>query len=174
MRKEIAFFSLEKAAKRIENSIIKRMEEDPLEEEANIEKEINLVSNFEMIMCQFADSGRVTRGIFSPNSLYYATAGGSGECQIWHIPSCQLASKLIGHINRVNDIVFHPQAFLSLPENAPNIFTASSDNSIKMWNFAPPKEAFSCVDFAKHEDRVNRIVVHPLGKYFISTSHDKT
>ena len=44
---------------------------------------------------------------------------------------------LTGHLNKVIDIAFHPEACSTLNKDGPNIATASSDNTVRLWTFDP-------------------------------------
>ena len=172
---KIASFSLKNSAKRIESSKIKRITIDPLEEEDLIDNEVKRVLDFEISMCQYADTGNITKGNFSPNQQYYATAGASGQCKIWSIPECELKCQLIGHTNRANNINFHPKSTINLSPDSPvNVCTVASDNCVKLWSLNFDLDQQKCISFEKHEDRVNSAIFHPLGNYMFTVSHDKT
>jgi len=74
----------------------------------------------------------------------------------------------------VNHIKFHPRATIDLPENGPNIGTASADGRVRLWTLNPEYEFQQSIVFKGHEDRVNYMEFHPTGKYFGSSSHDMT
>lgn len=56
----------------------------------------------------------------------------------------------------------------------PNIATCSNDNTIKLWSFNPESKTQKCATFKGHEDNVNQVDFHPMGKIIASTSNDKT
>lgn len=174
-RLEIAKDSLRNAAMRIEKSKIKKITIDPLEEEDIIDNEMKIVSTFEMKMCQFGDSSSLIRGHFLYDQSLFSTSGGSGVCKIWSIPNCELRTKLMGHCNRVNDIKFHPQALNQLSPNLyGNLATVASDNTARLWTLDLERPNQKNIILKGHEDRVNRLLFHNLGKHLITTSHDKT
>ena len=74
---------------------------------------------------------------------------------------------LKGHSDRVNSISFHPFSLSSIPKVGPNIATASSNCTFKIWTCNLDWEEKKCVTFKGHEDRVNYVD-------FASTSHDTT
>ena len=175
IRMEIAKDSLRTAAMRIEKSKIKKITIDPLEEEDLIDNEMKQVATFEMKMCQFGDCSSLIRGHFLADQSLYGTSGGSGDCKIWSIPDCGLATKLMGHCNRVNDIKFHPMARNGLgPSLYGNIATVASDNTARLWTLDLEKHNQKNVILKGHEDRVNRLLFDNRGSHLITTSHDKT
>lgn len=171
-RLEIAQYSLKQAAIRIEKSKIKKETIDPIEEEEIIDQELKQIPQFESSMCQFADPSCVSKGVFSPDTKYYATSGWSGLCKVWKIPDCSLQTTLLGHSNRAIDIQFHP---LFGKENTPvSLATSGADNTVRLWPLQEEEEFQKSTILKGHEDRVNKVRFHPMGKYVVSTSHDKT
>eukprot|EP01017_Pseudomicrothorax_dubius_P043390 TRINITY_DN7216_c0_g2_i1.p1 TRINITY_DN7216_c0_g2~~TRINITY_DN7216_c0_g2_i1.p1 ORF type:complete len:523 (-),score=97.80 TRINITY_DN7216_c0_g2_i1:10-1578(-) len=173
-RLEFADFSLKRAAVRIERSKLKKLTVDPLEEEAVIDKEVARFSDLDMLRCEFADTSIASRGVFSPDAQLYATSGWSGACRVWAIPNCEMKAELTGHLSKAIDLTFHPQSCLTLAPSAPNIATASVDCTIRLWSLDFEATRQTSHVLKGHEDRVNRIRFHPLGKQIFSTSHDKT
>jgi len=90
------------------------------------------------------------------------------------IPDLKMKFLLKGHADRVNSIAFHPFSLSSIPKIGPNIATASSDCTVKIWTCNDEWEEQKCVTFKGHEDRVNYVDFHPMGRVIASTSHDKT
>lgn len=56
----------------------------------------------------------------------------------------------------------------------PNISTCSLDTEIKLWSFNPELKIQKCATFKGHEERVNHVEFHPIGKIIASASNDKT
>jgi U4/U6 small nuclear ribonucleoprotein PRP4 len=173
-RFEITKDSLKRAALRIEHSKIKKITIDPLEEEDLIDNEVLQVNDFDLSMCQYGDSSALSRGAFSHDSKYYATAGSTGQCKIWSVPDCGEVTHLNGHLIKVNDVVFNPTMERLSPNSPGCLATASSDTTVRLWTFDKENKYQESVCLKGHEDRVNRLVFHNLGKHLISTSHDKT
>ena len=119
--------------------------------------------------------GSLIRGSFIKDGSLFASSGGSGDCKVWSIPECELRTKLMGHVGRVNDIKFHPNALnASTHEVYGKIATASSDNTVRLWTMDFERSIQKNLILKGHEDRVNRILFHNLGTHLISCSHDKT
>lgn len=79
-------------------------------------------------MSQFGDTSNISKGEFSQNNEFFATAGGSGACKVWTVPNCDVKTELNGHITKVHDIKFHPLSTIGLDEESyANIATCSSD-----------------------------------------------
>lgn len=171
-RLEIAKFSMKQAAIRVEKNKIRRETIDPIEEEELIDRELEMIPKFEISMSQFADSSCASKGCFSSDGKYFATSGWSGLCKVWSVPDCNLSSTLLGHINRAIDIQFNP---LFGQENT-RIALASSgaDNTVRLWPLEEGEEFQKGTVLKGHDDRVNKVRFHPMGKHVISTSHDKT
>jgi len=74
----------------------------------------------------------------------------------------------------VNHIKFHPRSTIDLPEDGPNLATASADRRIRLWSLNPEYEFQKSEIFKGHDDRANYVEFHPTGKYFASSSHDMT
>ena len=175
IRIQIAKESLKNASIRIEHSKIRKITIDPLEEEDILDNEMKKVACFEMKMCQFGDTSSLIRGSFIKDGSLFASSGGSGDCKVWSIPECELRTKLMGHVGRVNDIKFHPNALnASTHEVYGKIATASSDNTVRLWTMDFERSIQKNLILKGHEDRVNRILFHNLGTHLISCSHDKT
>ena len=117
----------------------KRAEVDRLQEEQEIEDYLNAIGPYEIKETQYADERCVSRGCLSPDEELFATSGWSGTCKVWGIPDCQLRTELKGHKDMVKCIKFHPMAG-SIPPNAPNVATASADQTVKLWSLNPEFE----------------------------------
>jgi len=110
----------------------------------------------------------------APNEELFATSGWSGVAKIWGIPDCELRTELRGHTDRINSIKFHPFSTVHLPEDGPNVATASADGKVRVWSLNPEFEFQRSIVLDGHEDIVNYVDFHPLGKHIASTSNDKT
>ena len=172
-RQEIAKYSLKEAAIRVEKNKIKKETIDPIEEEELIDRELEEIPKFEMSMCQFADPSCVSKGCFSPDTKYFATSGWSGLCKVWSIPDCNLKTTLLGHSNRAIDIQFSP-FFGKEGNTSVSLATSGADNTVRLWPLQEEEEFQKSMILKGHEDRVNKVRFHPMGKHVISTSHDKT
>jgi len=112
--------------------------------------------------------------VFSPNQQYFATSGWSGICKIWTLPDCKLKTTMLGHSNRCIDITFHPFSGISQSENTVNLASCGADNTVRLWSLDENEEFQKGIVMKGHEDRVNKVRFHPMGKHAVSTSHDKT
>lgn len=93
---------------------------------------------------------------------------------MWGVPDCELRTELRGHTDRVNCIRFHPDSTIALPENGPNVATASADCKIRLWSLNPEFEFQKSLVLGGHDDTVNYVDFHPMGKHVASSSNDKT
>jgi len=54
------------------------------------------------------------------------------------------------------------------------LVTASADGSVRLWSLDPQFELQKSHVLKGHEDTVNFVEFHPIGKHIASSSHDKT
>ena len=90
------------------------------------------------------------------------------------MPDCEIRTELKGHTDRVNSIKFHPLSTINLPEDGPNIATGSADCKVRLWSLNPEYEFQKSIIIGGHEDVVNYVDFHPMGKFLASSSNDKT
>ena len=136
---------------------------------------MNAIGKYDVIGSQYADDRCVARGHLSPDESLFATAGWSGNCKIWGIPDCLFRTDLKGHRDRVCCIRFHPYALTGMiPENGPNLATASADCTVRLWSCNPEYEEQKSIVLRGHEDTVNWVEFHPMGKHIGTASNDKT
>ena len=95
-------------------------------------------------------------------------------CKVWGVPDCELRTELRGHTDRVNCIKFHPYSTVALPDDGPNLATASADCSVRLWSLNPEFKYQKSIELKGHEDVVNNVDFHPMGRHIVSTSNDKT
>mmetsp|Transcript_5507 Transcript_5507/g.9356 ORF Transcript_5507/g.9356 Transcript_5507/m.9356 type:complete len:159 (+) Transcript_5507:676-1152(+) len=136
---------------------------------------INGVPQYDVQESQYADTRSVSRGALSPNEDLFGTSGWSGDCKVWGIPDCLLKTTLKGHRDRVVSIRFHPTSTKSMDSKALcNMATSSADKSVRLWSLDPEQQFQKSVEIKGHEDTVNFVEFHPMGKHIISSSHDHT
>ncbi len=172
-RMEIAKYSFPRSAYRIELAKKKFMEIDRIQEGLEYESFLEEQKDFEFISSQFADERGCSRGKLAPGDNYYAVAGVSGICTVLDVPNLNKVTYLKGHSDKVNCVAFHPGFLKEIPKKGPNIATCSNDSLVKIWSFDTSLENQLSVSL-KHEDRVNMVEFHPMGRYLASTSHDRT
>jgi len=172
-RIDIAKYSFLRGAYRIELAKKKFMEIDRIQEGIEYESFLEEHKNFEFISSQYADERGCSRGKLSPEDQYFAVAGISGLCTVLDIPNLNKVTQLKGHTDKVNCVAFHPGFLKEIPKKGPNIATCSNDCLVKIWSFDNSLENQLSISL-KHEDRVNMLEFHPMGRYLASTSHDKT
>lgn len=119
---------------------MKQNEMDRAREEKDIEDYLNGIGHYTVKESQYADERCASRGTLSPNEELFAVSGWSGNCKVYSVPDCELRTELKGHLDRVNYIKFHPYSTIHLPEDAPNIATASADGRVRLWSLNPDYE----------------------------------
>ena len=101
------------------------------------------------------------------DAVLLIVAGFRGIIKLIDCRTCKLVGALLGHGNHVNELMVHPKD--------PNLlFSASRDESLRMWNL----KTRTCVTiFAGeqgHRDQVLSVDVHHLGSSIVSASMDNT
>lgn len=171
----IAKFSLPRAQRRLEYERFLRADvEKQMAEDRETENYLNSIGNYEVKESQYGDERAVSRGCIAPNEEFFATSGWSGTCKVWGVPDCEIRTELRGHTDRATSIKFHPHSTITLPEDGPNLATSSADFTVRLWSLNPEYEFQKSIVLNGHEDCVNQVDFHPLGKHIASTSNDKT
>eukprot|EP00743_Colponemidia_sp_Colp-15_P004422 GILK01004768.1.p1 GENE.GILK01004768.1~~GILK01004768.1.p1 ORF type:complete len:563 (-),score=101.60 GILK01004768.1:117-1679(-) len=170
-RLKIARSSVPLAHERIAAAKKRRVQEDPLEEEAKMEAEVKRLRTFVIECSQIGDERYLQCGSFAPSGAVYATGSVTSLIKLWSIPSCNQLTELRGHRDRVNDISFHPNSGESIASSVANLVSCGIDGLVNVWSL-DQKTPLRTLE--GHEDRVNCVRVHPSGLYAGSTSHDKT
>lgn len=91
--------------------------------------------------------------------------GFRGILKVINCITFELEDSLLGHGNAINDLRTHPVD--------PNlVFSASKDESIRLWNVAKGQCVAIFGGDKGHRDEVLSIDVHPIGNCFLSTGMD--
>lgn len=169
-RREIAIFSLRRAAARIQYQ--KQQTKIPLQKIINSRKEIFApLRTFTNLGSQIGDTRFISVVRFSPNGQILATGSWSGGVKLWDIPSARERKKMRGHNDKVGGLSWHPEATLSQSETAVNVATGAADGNIKLWSLAEDRPMTT---LSGHAARVARVEFHPCGSYIASASFDGT
>ncbi|KAK3587198.1 hypothetical protein CHS0354_016894 [Potamilus streckersoni] len=112
---------------------------------------------------QIGDNRPLSHCEFSPNSKMLAVASWSGLCKLWSVPDCQLIRTLRGHNCNVGAIVFHPQATVSLDDNACCMASCGHDGAVKLWNLVSDEPIADIEGHAPY--RVAHLNYHPSGRF---------
>eukprot|EP00747_Dinoflagellata_sp_TGD_P187248 gnl/TRDRNA2_/TRDRNA2_44803_c0_seq1.p1 gnl/TRDRNA2_/TRDRNA2_44803_c0~~gnl/TRDRNA2_/TRDRNA2_44803_c0_seq1.p1 ORF type:complete len:496 (+),score=98.38 gnl/TRDRNA2_/TRDRNA2_44803_c0_seq1:86-1573(+) len=171
-RVKIAEWSIPRANSRLVKERRQRAEEDPLDyEERNNRWYGFLQKTMVAEVSQVGDERPLTNGKFSPDAQLFCTSSWSGFIKLWKVPSCEPVLTIRGHEDRCHSIAFHPQCRGQPPfeGNTVRLASAAADSRIHLWSLS---ESQPLKVLEGHEDRVNRIVFHPMGEHLISTSHD--
>merc|ERR1719258_644906 len=181
-RLEIAQSSITKASERLRKERKQRENEDVYSYEDRLKRaQANIQKNMYSEVSQVGDSRPLAHCAFSPdpNTSYLATASWSGLVKLWKIPGAEVSHTMRGHEERCNTVAWHPSA---CSPQAGNVALASGDAKglIMLWSMSEDdsmgeaKVEVPLKQLEGHEDRVNRVAFHPMGKHVISTSHDLT
>ncbi|KAK3088517.1 hypothetical protein FSP39_020089 [Pinctada imbricata] len=167
----IAKYSLPRAKTRVLQQKEHKREPEAKRNAQNqdLQKRLRAVSNE---CSQIGDERPLSFCQFSPDSKLLAVASWSGLCKLWSIPDCQLVRQLRGHNCNVGAIVFHPQATLTLDDNACCMASCSQDGSVKLWNLVSDEPI---ADIEGHSPyRVSRLQYHPSGRFLGTCCFDNS
>lgn len=171
-RVKIAEWSVPRANQRLVKERRQRLDEDPAEYEERVERFSGFLQKSMVAeVSQVGDERPLTQGKFSPDSQLFCTSSWSGYIKLWKVPSCEPTLTIRGHEDRCQSIAFHPSCKGTPPfeGNTVRLASACADSRISLWSLS---ESQPLNVLEGHEDRVNRVVFHPMGEHLISTSHD--
>jgi len=82
---------------------------------------------------------------------------------------------LKGHSDRVISIRFNPAQGVNLDsKSCCNFASGSADGTVRLWSLDPQFESQKSHVLKGHEETVNFVEFHPLGKHLASSGHDRT
>ena len=173
-KKEIALFSLKRAALRVHSLKEQKTLIGPLKEDELVEDAVRQVKGYELAATEYADDDSVARGVLSPDNKHFITCGWSGNCKVWtDFEHPKVVTSLVGHKYQVFDADFHPYVATNDPD-LPNIATGGGDCILRLWTFDLQEKEQNCLELGGHENRINRVKFHPNGLHIVSASYDKT
>merc|ERR1719230_1264905 len=171
-RVKIAEWSIPRANQRLIKERRQRADEDPLEYEERVDRFCTfLQKSLAAEVSQVGDERPLTQGKFSPDAQLYCTSSWSGFIKLWKVPACEPVLTIRGHEDRCHSVAFHPQCRGMPPFEGSTVRLASAaaDSRVHLWSLS---ESQPVGVLEGHEDRVNRVVFHPMGEHLVSTSHD--
>lgn len=173
-RVKMAEWSLPRASERLIKERRHRTEEDPLEYEERVDRFCQfLQKSMAAEVSQVGDERPLTQGKFSPDASLFCTSSWSGFIKLWKVPSCEPTLTIRGHEDRCNSIAFHPSCRGMPPFEGKTVrlASASADSRVHLWDLTE-SQPLSVLE--GHEDRINRVVFHPMGDHIVTTSHDNS
>lgn len=185
-RLAIAKASMAKSAERLRKERKQRENEDVYSYEDRLKRvQAHIQKNLYSEVSQVGDVRPLSHCAFSPdpNTSYLATASWSGLVKLWKVPSAEVAVTMRGHDDRCQCVAWHPQA---CTPGASNIALASgsANSKILLWGMDSSEDDTMGDEGGKvqtpmrsledHDERVNRVLFHPMGRHLLSTSHDMT
>mmetsp|Transcript_1039 Transcript_1039/g.2440 ORF Transcript_1039/g.2440 Transcript_1039/m.2440 type:complete len:510 (+) Transcript_1039:103-1632(+) len=171
-RVKIAEWSIPRANQRLIKERRQRTVEDPLEYEERVDRFTGFLQKSMVAeVSQVGDERPLTQGKFSPDGGLFCTSSWSGFIKFWKVPSCEPTLTIRAHEDRCNSIAWHPSCKGAPPFEGQTVrlASASADSRINLWCLT---ESQPLGVLEGHEDRVNRVVFHPMGEHLVSTSHD--
>lgn len=171
-RVKIAEWSVPRANDRLTKERKHRQDEDPTVQEERTDRFCqHLMKSMVAEVSQVGDERPLTQGKFSPDAQIFCTSSWSGFVKLWKVPSCEPTLTIRAHEDRCHSIAFHPTCKGAPPFSGRvvRLASASADSRINLWCLSE-SQPMSVLE--GHEDRVNRVVFHPMGEHLVSTSHD--
>ncbi|EPS62529.1 hypothetical protein M569_12261, partial [Genlisea aurea] len=160
-RREIAKYSLVKAAKRLNSA--RRKIDDPDEDlDTEIEWSLKQAAGLVLECSEIGDDRPLSGCSISNDGQSLATCSLTGVAKLWSMPGVKLVSTLKGHTERATDVTFSP--------SGTQLATASADRTAKLWN----TQGTALRTFKGHLDRLARLSFHPMGNFLGTASFDKT
>lgn len=105
------------------------------------------------------DSGGFNSVEYSPDSRFFATAGGDGTVMLWDSLTGDELMTFIDHNHAVNDVAFSPDGQI--------LASAIADSTIKLWAVQSGSEIATLIG---HEGAVNDVRFSPDGQILASAS----
>ncbi|KAH8741537.1 WD-40 repeat protein family [Cryptosporidium ryanae] len=161
-RKQILSFSIPNSYFRLKYARDKGRKIDFFETEISFMKSV--IKNIEQISCEMCDNRYLTGCKVSPLQKKVATFGFSPDIKIWDICNFSVESSIKTLGFATNDLRWFET------ETGENLITCDSGANIILWGNNYQERG----RFIGHEDRVNKLAIHPLPKYLISASSDET
>mmetsp|Transcript_32728 Transcript_32728/g.97399 ORF Transcript_32728/g.97399 Transcript_32728/m.97399 type:complete len:510 (-) Transcript_32728:214-1743(-) len=171
-RVKIAEWSIPRANQRLIKERRQRADEDPTEYEGSVDRFCAFMQkNMVAEVSQVGDERPLTQGKFSPDAQLFCTSSWSGFIKLWKVPSCEPTLTIRGHEDRCHSVAWHPGCRGTPPFEGKTVrlASASADSRVNLWCLT---ESQPLNVLEGHEDRVNRVVFHPMGEHLVTTSHD--
>lgn len=173
-RVKIAEYSIPRANQRLIKERRHRAEEDPLEFEERVDRFAGFLQKSMVAeVSQVGDERPLTQGKFSPDAQLFCTSSWSGFIKLWKVPTCEPTLTIRAHEDRCNGIAWHPNVKGTAPFEGKTVrlASASADGRVNLWCLT---ESQPMTVLEGHEDRVNRVLFHPMGDFVVTTSHDQS
>ncbi|CAO1635723.1 unnamed protein product [Sympodiomycopsis kandeliae] len=169
-RRDIAYYSLNKAKRRIQRQRIEA--KVPLASVVKSRRSIyEPLKSFTNLGSQPADDRPISMVRFSPNGKQLATGSWSGSVKIWDVPSARQRTSYKGHVDKVGGLAWHPNATIGQSESSVTLVSGAADGRICLWSL---DQQTPLSVLKGHEARVARVAFHPSGNYIGSASFDGT
>ncbi|CAH1786164.1 unnamed protein product [Owenia fusiformis] len=167
----LAEYSLPRAKMRIQKALTEKYMSDT-QRNAQIQELQKTVRSLTNECSQIGDTRPISSCQFSPDSNMLVTGSWSGLCKLWSVPQCEPIRTLRGHSCNVGAIVFHPQATLSLEDDACCMASCAADGSVKLWNLKSEEPVADIEGHAPY--RVSRLAYHPSGRFLGTCCFDNS
>ncbi|RPB24737.1 WD40 repeat-like protein [Terfezia boudieri ATCC MYA-4762] len=171
VRRELAWYSLPRAKKRIEYQKVEST--IPLQKHIKHRRGIKeRLQGYGLFGTQIAGERPVSIARISPDSGLMAAGNLGGGIKLLSIPNMDEKVLFRGHTDRVGGLSWHPQATVGLDAGAANLASGAGDGMIHLWSLDGKDTPLATLN--GHSARVCRIDHHPSGKYLASASFDTT
>eukprot|EP00877_Chromochloris_zofingiensis_P014427 jgi/Chrzof1/9238/Cz03g40300.t1 len=123
-RKDIAQWSLKRAAQRVRSAKRKRDDLEQLKElKSAQESSESAAKRIAQQSSEIGDNRSFGAAVFSPDGSTIATCNWGGMVDMWDASNCHRSRTFRCHDERATDVVWHPYAMLSQSEHAANLAT---------------------------------------------------
>eukprot|EP01128_Nolandella_sp_AFSM9_P004549 TRINITY_DN2054_c0_g1_i1.p1 TRINITY_DN2054_c0_g1~~TRINITY_DN2054_c0_g1_i1.p1 ORF type:complete len:567 (+),score=124.63 TRINITY_DN2054_c0_g1_i1:97-1701(+) len=126
------------------------------------------LSKFTEISSTVGDLRPLSQCEFSPDGTMLATSSWTGAVKVWNVKTSKATTTIRAHRQRAQTVSWNPK--MESPAGL-CLATGGADNNVKLWSLKNPEPLRELVG---HQDRINRVVFHPTGKWLASTSYDRT
>lgn len=171
-RKRIAYFSFDRAKKRLKPQRDLQSDLDMYQKYLNDLNELNdKMKQFEITGSHNGGPRSLSCIKFSPKSDYIATGCWNGEVSLWDSQDGNNVRIYGQHNSQVFSVDFHPGCGISQNPKVCNLASGDCTGCIKLWNM----ENNECISTMEgHLQRIGRLQFHPCGLYLGSVSYDET
>lgn len=177
-RREIAFYSLDKARKRLARQ--KFEAQVLLPQIVRYRKRLSKqLQTFSPLLSELGGSRAVSSVRFSPvskegvdlsESQYILSANWSGQLQLFDLPNMQSIREFRGHSSMAGGISWIDRV-PSISDSEINFISGGGDGEILLWNM---NQSTPLQTVQPHAQRIFKTAIHPNGNYFAATSFDAT
>merc|ERR1719197_1191634 len=133
MREALAKESFQKTQQRLlDTKRIRQNEQLQLEDDKQVAMLYKDSKQLSLVASQYADERPLTMVRTAKDTNYFASSSLNPVIKVWNAETSSLVTSLVGHIERVTSVTWHPDAFKS---SGPALLASTSaDSSCLLWD----------------------------------------